>query len=143
MNKKREAFSLLELLLVVALLLIFVYGGSWLIKFLNQQKVEMNIKKIVNDIQYAKSLAYKSGYSEVKFEKDCKPNIDCYELTSKDFYKKVFLLKDVRLESETFLRFKKDLLPQSAGHVVLQTPYGKYKIIWDNISGNVRWEKEN
>jgi len=132
----------MELLIVIVLLTILIGGSYWLVSLYKKEKMEMFVRQLVNDVQYAKSLAYKNGSATVSFVRDCGGGLSCYRIISGKYKKEIYLPDYVKFSNNKEIKFKENLTIAGRGDsVFIVSSYGRYKLIWDNISGNVRWEK--
>ncbi len=141
----RKGFSLLEFILAVLILGILLYIGiPKLNSYLYAERIKSFTYKLLADIDYTRSLAYKKGCSKIKF------NSNNYEIISPcngTVIKRLSIPKYVKVSTnlgktckENEIKFKRNELPICSGNLTIKDKENRerYKIIFNVNTGEFR-----
>ncbi len=141
--KLKKGFTVIELIFVIAIAGILTSLAVYsTVKWMQKIKVRTFAMKVLSDLEWAKSLAFKYGSSRVKFD-----NLNnTYTISADNFTDKFTVEKGIRMEvSEKLLegdglKFGRNKLPKKNGHILISDEDGKikYLICIHNISGRIR-----
>ena len=145
MHIRNRGFTLIELLLVIVIVTILsAIAIPRIVSWVHKAKVKEVAQELLSDIELARTLAFEKGSSCVKFSSHSYAIYAPSNATAPVFRRQIPQDIEVSLTDNLSneIKFKKNKMPEKAGHISVEGYGESYEIVFNNISGRLYLKRE-
>ena len=145
--KSERGFTVIELIFVIAIVgLLTSLAVFSTVKWIHRTEVRIFAMKLLSDLEWARSLAFRYGNSTVKFNNSSDDFNGSYTLSADNFTIQRTVPKGIRMKaserllSGQGLQFRRNGLPDKNGHILItdKDKEEKYLICINKIAGRIK-----